>query len=84
MLCGTVKMLSEDNLVNVLGFPGEEVVKKCHAGDAGWIHGSGRSHGVGNDNHSSILAWKILGEPGCNGVAKESDRMEHVINALHF
>ena len=34
----------------------------CNAGDPG----SGRSPGVGNGNHSSILAWKILWteEPG--------------------
>ena len=34
--------------------------------DAGSIPGLGVSPGVGNDNHSRILAWKILGteEPG--------------------
>ena len=34
--------------------------------DVGLIPGSGRSPGVGNDNHSSILAWKIprTEEPG--------------------
>ena len=34
----------------------------CNAGDtgdAGVIPESGRSPGRGNDNHSSILAWKI-------------------------
>ena len=29
------------------------------AGDTGLIRGSRRSPGVGNVNHSSILAWKI-------------------------
>ena len=29
------------------------------ATDAGVTPGSGRSFGVGNGNHSSILAWKI-------------------------
>ena len=34
----------------------------ANAGDArdlGLIPGSGRSPGVGNANHSSVLAWKI-------------------------
>ena len=30
-----------------------------NAGDLGSIHGSGRSSGEGNNNHSSILVWKI-------------------------
>ena len=36
------------------------------SGDLGLIPGSGRSPGVGNGNHSSILAWKIpwREEPG--------------------
>ena len=42
-------------------FPGGAVVKNLPAnagdtGDAGSIPGSGRSHGVGNATHSSILA----------------------------
>ena len=52
-------------------FPGGAVVKNLPAnagdtGDAGSIPGSGRSHGVGNATHSSILAWKFswTGEPG--------------------
>ena len=31
----------------------------ANAGDAGLTPGSGKSPGVGNGNHSSILAWKI-------------------------
>ena len=36
------------------------------AGDAGLIHGSGRSPGGGMATHSGILAWRILWteEPG--------------------
>ena len=36
------------------------------SGDLGLIPGLGRSPGVGNGNHSSILAWKIpwREEPG--------------------
>ena len=45
------------------GFPGGTVVKNPPSnaedtGDAGFIPGSGRSPGVGNATHSSILAWK--------------------------
>ena len=44
-----------------LGFTGGSVVKNLpasggDAGDLGSIPESGRSPGVGNDNHSSILA----------------------------
>ena len=31
----------------------------CQARDAGLIPGLGQSPGVGNGNHSSILAWVI-------------------------
>ena len=54
-----------------MGFPGGAVVKNLpanagDAGNAGFIPGLGRSPGVGNGNHSSILAWKIpwTEEPG--------------------
>ena len=54
-----------------LGFTGGSVVKSLpanggEAGDLGSIPEPGRSPGVGNDNHSSILAWKIpwTEEPG--------------------
>ena len=39
------------------GSDGKEFV--CDTGDPGLIPGSERSPGEGNDNHSSILAWKI-------------------------
>ena len=41
-------------------FPGSSdgKVSDCNVGDLGLIPGSGRSPGEGNDNHSSILAWK--------------------------
>ena len=52
-------------------FPGSSVVKNLPASsgdarDVGLIPVSGRSPGVGNGNHSSILAWKIpwTEEPG--------------------
>ena len=52
-------------LLTLRGFPGGVVVKNlpANAGDArgtGSIPGSGRSNGVGNGNHSSILPWIIL------------------------
>ena len=44
-----------------LGFPSGSVGKTSPASvpDAGSIPGSGRSHGEGNGNHPSILAWRI-------------------------
>ena len=38
----------------------------CNAGALGWVPGWGRSPGEGNDNPSSILAWRIprKEEPG--------------------
>ena len=58
-------------VLKLRGFPGGIVVKNLPAiaGDArgtGSIPGSGRSNGVGNGNHSSILPWIILRteEPG--------------------
>ena len=54
-----------------LGFPCGSVVKNLpdkegDVGDAGSIPGLGRSPGVGNATHSSILAWEIpwTEEPG--------------------
>ena len=54
-----------------MGFPGGAVVKNLpanagDAGNAGFIPGLGRSPGVGNGNHSSILSWRIpwTEEPG--------------------
>ena len=52
-------------LLTLRGFPCGVVVKNlpANAGDArdtGSIPGSGRSNGVGNGNHSSILPWIIL------------------------
>ena len=46
------------------GSNGEE--SACNAGDLGLIPVLGRSPGEGNDNPSSILAWKIpwTEEPG--------------------
>ena len=43
------------------GSPGAPVVKNlpASAGDTGSIPGLGRSPGIGNATHSSILAWKI-------------------------
>ena len=46
------------------GFPCGRVVKNSpvnigDTGDLGLIHVLGRSPGVRNDTHSSILAWKI-------------------------
>ena len=52
---------------NLLGLLGGTVVKGPPAmQDAGSTPGSGRSPGIGNATHSSILAWKIpwTEEPG--------------------
>ena len=49
------------------GFPGGLNSKvACNVGDLGSIPGLGRCLGVGNDNHSSMSAWRILWaeEPG--------------------
>ena len=50
-----------------IGFPGSSVGKEsaCGAGDSGSL-GSEKSPGEGNDNHSSIIVWKIswTEEPG--------------------
>ena len=52
----------------VWGFPGGSDSKEsvCNEGDPGLIPGLGRSHGEGNDYHSSILVWRIpwREEPG--------------------
>ena len=44
-----------------MSFPGGSVVKNlpAYVGNAGSIPGLGRSLGIGNATHSSILAWKI-------------------------
>ena len=54
-----------------MGFPGGAVGKNLpanagDAGNAGLIPEWGRSPGVGNGNHSSILSWRIprTEEPG--------------------
>ena len=59
------------NIHLLLGFPGGSVLKNLPAnagdvGDAGLIPGSGRSPGVRNGTHSSILAQEIpwTEEPG--------------------
>ena len=43
-------------MIQYLGFPGGAVVQNLPAntGDVDSIPGSGRSHGVGHGNHSSI------------------------------
>ena len=50
------------------GFPSGSVVKNlpANARDAGSIPGSGRSPGIGNEPHSSVLAWEVswTEEPG--------------------
>ena len=60
-------------ITHLKGLPDSSVVEcTCNAGDTGnerdtgLIPGSGRSLEGGNDNHSSILAWKIpwTKEPG--------------------
>ena len=59
------------NIHLLLGFPGGSMLKTLPAnagdvGDAGLIPGSGRSPGVRNGTHSSILAQEIpwTEEPG--------------------
>ena len=36
--------------------------------DTGLISGSGKSCAVGNDNHSSVLAWRIPGTEELGGL----------------
>ena len=55
----------------------------CHAGDAASVSGSGRSHGGGNGNHSSILAWRIPMDRGAwwatvHGAAKNQTRLKRL------
>ena len=51
-----------------VGLPGGSDGKEsaCNAGDPGSVPGWGRSSGVGNVTHSSVLAWRIpwTAEPG--------------------
>ena len=55
-------------VLSAWGFPGGLNSKEvaCNVGDPGSIPGLGRCLGVGNDNHSSMFAWRILWaeEPG--------------------
>ena len=57
-------------------FPGGSLVKNLPA-NAGSISGSGRSPGVGNGIHSSILAWKIpwTEQAAVHGVTKSRVQM---------
>ena len=50
----------------ILGSPGGSDSKEsdCNLGDLGSIPGLGRSPGGGHDNHSSILAWRMLMDKG--------------------
>ena len=56
------------SLQSSLDFPGGSDGKEstCNEGEPGLIPALGRSSGEGNDNHSSILAWRIpwTDEPG--------------------
>ena len=66
------------------GFPRGSVAKNPPAtGDTGSIPGWGRSPGVGNCNHSSILVWKILwmGEP--RGLCPWGRRVGHNRARVH-
>ena len=58
----------------------------CNAGDPGLIPGSGRSPGVGNTTHSSILAWRIpwTEEPGGPWGHKESDTAEQPTHMVYI
>ena len=55
-------------LQSAVGLPGGSDGKEsaCNAGDPGLVPGWGRSSGVGNVTHSSVLAWRIpwTAEPG--------------------
>ena len=66
-----------------MGFPGGSDGKESasNVGDLGLLPGLGRSSGGGNDNHSSILAWRIpwTEEPGrlqSHGVAKSQTQLD--------
>ena len=73
----------------ISGFPSGSVVKNlpANAQDAGSIHGSGRSPGVGNVN---LLQYSCLENPldrgawwaTVHGVAKESDATQQLNNNL--
>ena len=72
----------DDYPSTLLGFPngldGKE--STCNAGDLRLILGSRRSPREGNENHSSILAWRIHGQRSLAGYSpwghKESDMTE--------
>ena len=46
-------------------------------GDVGSIPGWGRSPGVGNGNHSSVLAWKIPWTEVPGGLLSVGQRVRH-------
>ena len=71
---------SSHGFLALTGFPGGAVVKNPHANtggarDTGSIPGLGRYPGVGQDNCSSILAWKIPWQATVHGVTKSWTRL---------
>ena len=58
------------------GSDGRESAGK--AGVLGSILGLGRSHGEGNNYHSSVLAWRIPGTEEPCGCGKELNRIEQL------
>ena len=69
-----------NSIKSFLDFPGDNEESVCNAGDAGSIHGWGRSSGEENGTHSSTLAWTTpwtemgYSPRGC----KESDTTEQL------
>ena len=71
---------------SLLGLPwwlsGKEFT--CNAGDVGLIPGLGRSPGVGNDYHSSIVAWRIPWTQESGGYSLwGSQRARHYLTTEH-
>ena len=71
---------SSHGFLTLTGFPGGAVVKNppANTGDAkdtGSIPGLGRYPEVGQDNCSSILAWKIPWQATVHGVTKSRTRL---------
>ena len=63
------------------GFPGGSDGKDPpnKAGGAGSIPGSGRGPGGGTGNHSSMLAWEILGQRSLAGCSPRGHRESDMI-----
>ena len=68
------------------GFPDGSAVKNpsANAGDLVSIPGLGRSHGEGNANISSVLAWKIPRREETGGLQTGCKRVRHNLATKHL